>query len=1481
MSLSLPPLNPSSSSPSLSITSSSTMTPTPSQYNSSIPYNPQSSQPIQQTNSQTNLRVNTNISNNNWSSRLRSNSALSPRTTPNSLSPINTTFDHNNNVRPNLTSGGHGSSRSLGSTQSNNNSYDRLPVSSASGSTTSPSPLSPNSASTSDERDRNNDDVANVIRGLRSTSASNLHSPTSGNGNIQSPNGTSRISSRNTSGNGRLRTNGSSTTPPTNTNNNNNGPPTEEYMLNKIKEISGKSKDEGDTLDISRQSMTKITDDIVDLFERGVGKDKKGVCRLALSYNSLTNDSISYKFSQLSRLRYLNLKGNYLTEFPRAITELAGLEILDLSKNKITAFPDDPRRLSKLKVLSLTNNKIYTLPGYVVQFTSLKVFKVDHNPIEWPPKEVLGPLAESADQSKSKSGEAGSSSGKDKKDEDLRPWIENMKSWMRQRAADSTRLLQQAEEPNRFHEEEPLSATSIATSASARSFQSRLESPMATSFSQDTVKRSIPPPNLDDRPHTPSRPFTLGRNRSATFSDDALARSISPGPSQYSPYRPRHNRDLSSSSFTSPPSASTESSAHSRVPSVNLPQPPTIPAAQGHTRGASYTASQRLSGSLTVKKSLPDLRQSHAQIIEDRKNDGQPIEETRPLGLGIAAPGVPKFQLPGRGWGGDMIRSPTAGPTISGQERSRIMSRKGSIEMMRRTSGDMTASAEIAEKRNSQEGPQIDDSRNSYFRRLSTLPVSSISKSIPPALLKFMDAIRGILYALSQLHSALRQYLVFAVNERVASVFTRVMEPAGQYMNNLINALDRFDSMSRRNSPPVHAIRSVIDAAKESVAVFAKVVAVLKLQIPALKTNDVRYTRTLLTMIYGSMAEIACSWKNMSPLLSEIRPLLVIDVGGLAMRSMGGVKMVPTGSLSGRTPISPIIERRESQSPASVSKSTVGGSPLVPQVEDSPVPATVNTNATATSLRTIGKSRRQAGSFSSLDVERGMLMGSPGGPRSNETNSTDQLSTPATYLRHRPSESATIVLDKQAEEVEEDEEEEEEEEEPQNSQQAPIPPPVFSTNTISPNGTPFTIPGTPPEVVPSHQQPIAMIPGNSRQGGHHPSSSSGSSHAMAMSFTNGNGITSNPPIAPSRKLSVDVRPPTPSSASVFDEDLLDVIETATDTAFTCWLKLAEDIGASSPPNGFAVHQKSGSQSSIMSNNNNNNEATARLGHHPFTPLSSTDNGRSSRRPSTISVKHHQELLQLLSAAEQITAGLRESLMGLRANPASFHSNSTSSDLFNNLQSFIKTVIKVSNLVKIISSKHQFPLNVRQSCSKLTQSTRECAILIQVSSLKPTLTPNTSSSNTFSSSTTPNSATTPYNQHMNNNQTPSSAITLGGTRSFSSPIYNNPYNNHNQHASSSISLSSSSRNHSNLALNSQEDLSNPSYQYQHQPHSAGYTNTNNFSISSSSFSSSSSPWNDTDKERNGLRGLQLPSRQMALGLGLGRSKSSNAVPPINP
>jgi hypothetical protein len=169
----------------------------------------------------------------------------------------------------------------------------------------------------------------------------------------------------------------------------------------------------------------------------------------------------------------------------------------------------------------------------------------------------------------------------------------------------------------------------------------------------------------------------------------------------------------------------------------------------------------------------------------------------------------------------------------------------------------------------------VDRNSGAYFRRLSMLPPSTISKSVPLTLLHFVDAIRGILFALSQLHSALKQFIVFATPDRLPAALARMMANSDGSLSRLINALDRFDSSTRRSTPSSGVLREVFDACRDNVASFGKLVAVLALQLkPLVGTADVRYTRTLLLMLYGSMAEVANAWRSITPLAGEIGALI-------------------------------------------------------------------------------------------------------------------------------------------------------------------------------------------------------------------------------------------------------------------------------------------------------------------------------------------------------------------------------------------------------------------------------------------------------------------------------------------------------------------------------------------------------------------------------------------------------------------------------
>lgn len=195
----------------------------------------------------------------------------------------------------------------------------------------------------------------------------------------------------------------------------------------------------------------------------------------------------------------------------------------------------------------------------------------------------------------------------------------------------------------------------------------------------------------------------------------------------------------------------------------------------------------------------------------------------------------------------------------------------------------------------------IEGSRDSYFRRLSTLPASTIPAHMPPSLLRLIDSARGLLFGLAQIQSTLRRNPTSPLDERFAGVLSRVLTPAAVATDGLINALDRFDSTSRRASqPPARVVRGVVEALKANVGAYGKVVAVLIIQLklsssklvhststsslssapqPTASSHrenfeDIRFTRTLLLNLYGAMGEISLGWKSMLPTLPEISPLL-------------------------------------------------------------------------------------------------------------------------------------------------------------------------------------------------------------------------------------------------------------------------------------------------------------------------------------------------------------------------------------------------------------------------------------------------------------------------------------------------------------------------------------------------------------------------------------------------------------------------------
>lgn len=366
---------------------------------------------------------------------------------------------------------------------------------------------------------------------------------------------------------------------------------------------------------------------------------------------------------------------------------------------------------------------------------------------------------------------------------------------------------------------------------------------------------------------------------------------------------------------------------------------------QLHGRNASSVTPSNFSRHrMYAKKSLPDLRPIHPY--------DNPHESAGPSRLAIHPPIPPPYRQDS-----DMGQG-----SLASLNRNRIL-----------TQDVQTASPVNVDG----PAPPMDVERNSYFRRLSLLGSAPTSKAIPQQLLALVDAVRGILFAVSQVYQTLQHYTVQAIDERLSAVLLKVLDPASKYLPQLINALDRFDTMSRRNLPSPAVCRAVVENCRDNVTVFGKAVGVLALQLKVLATHDdVRYTRQMLLVLYGAMAEISSAWQTIAthaeavkPLLREHRPPPVLAKKVFPQQSSASLRSIVSPGPD--TPIPPPLVTPPMPQPLS-SRSMLRSN------SNNVVPGIGHTFGNDTAMTIVeGKirlSRRHAGSFSSKDVELGKMM---------------------------------------------------------------------------------------------------------------------------------------------------------------------------------------------------------------------------------------------------------------------------------------------------------------------------------------------------------------------------------------------------------------------------------------------------------------------------------------------------------------------------
>ncbi|KAL0947467.1 hypothetical protein HGRIS_013573 [Hohenbuehelia grisea] len=660
-----------------------------------------------------------------------------------------------------------------------------------------------------------------------------------------------------------------------------------------------RSPDDGATLDLTKQNLTEVGESGAEelaTIGRNEDEDESIVTRVALSHNQLT--TLPRAFALLSRLRYLNLRSNSFTVFPDVLTMMPSLDTLDISHNKLRSLPSKPGSLPNLRVLCLSRNKLRRLPTYLSWFEHLEIFQVDRNPIEWPPKSVLLPI------------------GGVETPESMREWIKGLRSWLsedprtnkgydRSGSALDHELAESYDSWSRL----PLSESEFDAGLTphARSFS------IGSNFTMSSTSESfqeIEPPSLTnsivmDQPP----PLHLGILQSYSTETSPMH-----SPDTYLPSPADSDFGVRLNGLVSPPEP--ELNNTTLVEEESPSSPPQ------HTRNSSFASAGPVNtrSDLLSKQSMPDLRT--AKLTFHKKRPELPER-----------PGPPSNQKT------DEFFMPS--PLSMRQDsNSSLSSNPRIVASMGRESKDSSPARPAV--------PTMAFERNSYFRRLSTLPTLNLATTLPKPLMCLVDSARSILFAVCQVYLALEHYTVQAADDRLSNVLRKVLDPANSDMMQLINSLDRFDAMSRKVQPPASVCRALVEGCKDTVSVFGKAIGVLSLQLKMLGNEDVRYLRSLLLVLYGATAEISCAWQAMTPHLEAIKPLL-----------------------HAKPPPAPMNHLATFNSADAHPASAPVGSTSLPYYMDSPASAHSALRSNPSVIRT---ARRHAGSFSSKDVEIGKTL---------------------------------------------------------------------------------------------------------------------------------------------------------------------------------------------------------------------------------------------------------------------------------------------------------------------------------------------------------------------------------------------------------------------------------------------------------------------------------------------------------------------------
>lgn len=746
----------------------------------------------------------------------------------------------------------------------------------------------------------------------------------------------------------------------------------------------------------------------------------------------------------------------------------------------------------------MARNLITRLPVYLTEFERLRVLKLEGNPITWPPPDVWN--REKLDA-----------------EDDAQLWLNELKAWLLVHSENEIPEYDDVTKNSRYV------LVNIVSKHKGEFDCFRIGSDDEVLVARTHLARA----------HSSASNYSFQHGRSYSTDSELSLTSLESKPSEQ--LEPAFVPSIApSSSFTTLPIQPSLSQSH---PFEGAPAEPST--FTSHARGMSYsvetsTKASRRRTQILGKKSMPNLRSSTRNDLtgsDEAAFERPPPAAPKSLDTSLERKS-PESSTP--------IATSAAIPDTLRQPRS-VKSDDNNVP--------------------------IDDERNHYFRRVSSLPRRRVEapQKMPLSLLQTVDAIRGILFPLSQIYSAVRNYTASAIDERTSSVLVKVLHPASSYLSGLISALERFDAVSETGGiPPPETCRTLIASCRDNVAVFGKVAGVLQVQLKVLaSSHDPRYTRTLLLMLYGSMAEISHSWQAMLPhlasLIPHLRQPLQQKKQADQIHPKGRRKQQHHPSLSGDGGDTPRPLRIDGNTNTAGRHGPSGSGMVVEMTPSPPSPAGGGPSTQARRMLA-PRARRNAGSFSTNDVEVGRTLPSrspsepsyppgtspalPSPVLSQRPPATRNTSNPSLHQKY-PSQSSQLYSPLQPPSAPFASSSRSHARGQSNSSSGSIPSPSHMNPSLLP---PVTAPGSGayPSISDS-QAPLPQISQSRSRAGDYSQPAQHNHHVPHPSHNH-----------PQRRPSTSDSNATVTTSRLVDADLLDAMELAANHAHAVWATL-EDI----------------------------------------------------------------------------------------------------------------------------------------------------------------------------------------------------------------------------------------------------------------------------------------------------------------------------------